>query len=139
MRTSAFLTLAVLLMLGAPCFAGDMKVGFVYVSPVGDAGYSYAHDQGRLAVEAMDGVSTSFVESVAEGQDSKRVILNMTRKGYSVCGKILTYGSQNRLIYNIGVLVMPKRRIKLPRRIHPEQSIEAGFVQVYKPRRFFKF
>ncbi|AMD91919.1 hypothetical protein AXF15_01480 [Desulfomicrobium orale DSM 12838] len=84
MRTSAFLTLAVLLMLGAPCFAGDMKVGFVYVSPVGDAGYSYAHDQGRLAVEAMDGVSTSFVESVAEGQDSERVILNMARKGYSV-------------------------------------------------------
>lgn len=57
----------------------ELQVGFVYVSPVGDAGYSYAHDQGRLAVEAMDGVTT--VESVAEGQDSERVIMNMARKG----------------------------------------------------------
>ena len=64
--------------------AKDMKVGFVYVSPIGDAGYSYAHDQGRKAVEAMDGVTTSYVESVKEGPDSERVILNMARKGYDV-------------------------------------------------------
>jgi len=62
----------------------DMKVGFVYVSPIGDAGYSYAHDVGRQAVEAMDGVTTSYVESVPEGPDSERVILNMARKGYDV-------------------------------------------------------
>ena len=36
--------------------AKDMNVGFVYVSPIGDAGWSYAHDQGRLKVEDMDGV-----------------------------------------------------------------------------------
>jgi basic membrane protein A and related proteins len=60
----------------------EMKVGFVYVSPIGDAGYSYAHDVGRQAVEAMDGVTTSYVESVPEGPDSERVILNMARKGY---------------------------------------------------------
>ena len=58
----------------------DMKVGFVYVSPIGDAGYSYAHDVGRQAVEAMDGVTTSYVESVPEGPDSERVILNMARR-----------------------------------------------------------
>ena len=62
----------------------EMKVGFVYVSPIGDAGYSYSHDVGRQAVEAMDGVTTSYVESVAEGPDSERVILNMARKGYDV-------------------------------------------------------
>lgn len=62
----------------------EMKVGFVYVSPIGDAGYSYAHDVGRQAVEAMDGVTTSYVESVSEGPDSERVILNMARKGYDV-------------------------------------------------------
>jgi basic membrane protein A len=61
-----------------------MQVGFVYVSPIGDAGWSYAHDQGRLAVEAMDGVSTAYVEAVQEGPDSERVILNMARKGYDV-------------------------------------------------------
>jgi len=84
MRKSILLVFIALLALGSTCFAEDLKVGFVYVSPVGDAGYSYAHDQGRLAVEAMDGVTTSFVESVAEGQDSERVILNMARKGYDV-------------------------------------------------------
>lgn len=62
----------------------EMKVGFVYVSPIGDAGYSYAHDVGRQAVEAMDNVTTSYVESVPEGPDSERVILNMARKGYDV-------------------------------------------------------
>ncbi len=62
----------------------DMKVGFIYVSPIGDAGWSFAHDQGRLAVEDMAGVSTSYVEAVSEGPDSERVILNMARKGYKV-------------------------------------------------------
>ena len=62
----------------------EMKVGFIYVSPIGDAGWSYAHDQGRLMVESMDGVTTSYVEAVPEGPDSERVMLNMARKGYDV-------------------------------------------------------
>ena len=62
----------------------DMKVGFVYVSPIGDAGWSYAHDQGRKAVEEMDGVTTAYVEAVAEGPDAERVMLNMARKGFKV-------------------------------------------------------
>ncbi len=61
--------------------AGELLVGFVYVSPVGDAGYSYAHDQGRKVVEEMDGVMTMYQEAVPEGPDSERVILNMARKG----------------------------------------------------------
>lgn len=64
--------------------AKDLKVGFVYVSPVGDAGYSYAHDLGRQAVAKMDGVKTYYVESVPEGADATRVINNMARKGYDV-------------------------------------------------------
>ena len=62
----------------------EYQVGFVYVSPIGDAGWSYAHDKGRLAVEAMEGVTTSYVEAVPEGPDSERVMLNMARKGYDV-------------------------------------------------------
>ena len=86
MRISKILAAA---LLGAGlCFsqamAKDMNVGFVYVSPIGDAGWSYAHDQGRLMVEEMDGVKTSYVEAVAEGPDSERVMLNMARKGYDV-------------------------------------------------------
>ena len=61
-----------------------LKVGFIYISPVGDAGYSYAHDLGRKMVSDMPGVETSFVESVPEGPDSERVILNMARKDYKL-------------------------------------------------------
>ena len=64
--------------------AEDMEVGFVYVSPIGDAGWSYAHDVGRQQVENMEGVTTSYVEAVAEGPDSERVMLNMARNGYDV-------------------------------------------------------
>jgi len=64
--------------------AKPLKAGFVYVSPVGDAGYSYAHDQGRKAVDALDYVTTAFVESVPEGADSERVIRNMARKDFDV-------------------------------------------------------
>ena len=61
-----------------------MQVGFVYVSPIGDAGWSYAHDKGRLYIDAMDGVTTAYVEAVPEGPDSERVMLNMARKNYDL-------------------------------------------------------
>jgi basic membrane protein A len=64
--------------------AKETQVGFVYVSPIGDAGWSYAHDEGRKMVEALPNVKTSYVEAVPEGPDSERVILNMARKGYDV-------------------------------------------------------
>jgi len=64
--------------------AKTLKAGFVYVSPVGDAGYSYAHDLGRKAVDGLDYVTTAYVESVPEGADSERVIRNMARKGFDV-------------------------------------------------------
>ncbi len=58
-----------------------LKVGFIYVSPIGDAGYSYAHDQGRKAIASMPGVETSYVEAVPEGPDSERVVTKMAREG----------------------------------------------------------
>jgi basic membrane protein A and related proteins len=64
--------------------AKDLQVGFLYVSPIGDAGWSYAHDLGRQAVAKLPGVKTSFVEAVPEGPDSERVMLNMARKDYDV-------------------------------------------------------
>ncbi|HBG18510.1 MAG TPA: BMP family ABC transporter substrate-binding protein [Desulfobulbaceae bacterium] len=62
----------------------EMKVGFVYVSPIGDAGYSYSHDKGRQAIEALPGVTTSYVEAVPEGPDSERVMQNMARKEFDI-------------------------------------------------------
>ena len=59
-----------------------LKVGFVYVGPVGDAGWTYAHDQGRKYLEAHNpNVQTAAVENVAEGADSERVFTDLARKG----------------------------------------------------------
>ena len=58
---------------GAPAGAKPaLKVAFVYVSPIGDAGWTYQHDQARLAMQQALGarVQTSVVEAVAEGADS---------------------------------------------------------------------
>ncbi len=58
-------------------------VGFVYVGPIGDGGWTYEHDQGRLAVEEHfgDKVETVFVESVPEGPDAIRVMQQMALNG----------------------------------------------------------
>ena len=63
--------------------AEKTKVGFVYVGPVTDFGWTYEHDQGRKAVEAAfgDKVETMYVESVPEGPDSERVMTDMALKG----------------------------------------------------------
>ena len=55
------------------------KVGFVYVGPIGDHGWTYEHNQGRLAVEKAFGnkVKTTFVEKVSEGADAQRVITRL--------------------------------------------------------------
>src|SRR5437660_157342 len=60
-----------------------LQVAFVYVSPVGEAGWTYQHDQGRIAMEKALGakVQTTFVESVAEGPDSERVIHDLAAQG----------------------------------------------------------
>ncbi|MEP3947237.1 BMP family ABC transporter substrate-binding protein [Ascidiaceihabitans sp.] len=75
---------AVALGLATSAFAEDKtKVGFVYVGPIGDGGWTYEHNKGREAVEAEfgDKVETVFVESVAEGPDSERVMTQMALNG----------------------------------------------------------
>lgn len=62
----------------------ETKVGFVYVGPIGDHGWSYQHDQGRLAVEKELGVTTSYVESVPEGADAERVIRKLASTGHDI-------------------------------------------------------
>ena len=62
------------------------KVGFVYVGPIGDHGWTYRHDIGRLAIEAEfgDAVETSFVENVSEGPDAERVIRQLASDGHDL-------------------------------------------------------
>ncbi len=62
------------------------KVGFVYVGPIGDHGWSYQHDQSRLALEKHfgDKIKTTYVENVPEGADAERVIRNLAKSGNKV-------------------------------------------------------
>jgi basic membrane protein A len=62
---------------------GPLKVAFAYVGPVGDAGWSYAHDLGRkAAVEKFgDKIATTFVENVPEGADAERVFRDLVDQG----------------------------------------------------------
>ncbi len=64
--------------------SAETKVGFVYVGPIGDHGYSYQHDQGRLAVEKALAVKTTYVESVQEGADAERVIRQLAAAGNDI-------------------------------------------------------
>jgi simple sugar transport system substrate-binding protein len=70
----------------APARPEPLKIGFVYVGPVGDAGWTYAHDLGRKHVEQVfgDKVKTTFVEKVPEGPDAERVIRDLVAQGNKV-------------------------------------------------------
>ncbi len=75
---------AVTLSASSLAFAEEkLKVGFVYVGPIGEHGWSYQHDQSRKAIEAKfgDKVKTTFVESVNEGADAERVIRKLASSG----------------------------------------------------------
>ena len=63
-----------------------LKAAWVYVGPVGDAGWTFAHDLGRKAVEAKygDQIKTTFVESVPEGADAERVIRDLAQQGNKI-------------------------------------------------------
>lgn len=66
--------------------AAPLKVGFVYVSPIGDAGWTFQHELGRREiVQAFGGkIETKFVESVPEGADAERVIREMAQGGRGI-------------------------------------------------------
>ena len=78
--------LAVLLMplfLVTTVSADKLQVGFIYVGPTGDHGWTYMHDEGRKAIEAEfgDDVTTTYVESVKYGPDAERVMTQMAMNG----------------------------------------------------------
>ncbi len=85
---------AVLLMTGAggamaqekAAGAEKLKVGFVYIGPVSDHGYSYQHDEGRIELEKAlgDKVTTTYVENVSDGADAERVIEQLAAQGHKL-------------------------------------------------------
>ncbi|MBM2575090.1 BMP family ABC transporter substrate-binding protein [Jannaschia sp. Os4] len=85
-RRTLLATVAALAATATGAFADGhepLKVGFVYVGPIGDGGWTYQHDQGRLAVEEEfgDRVETIYQENVPEGADAERVITQMALQG----------------------------------------------------------
>jgi len=73
------------MMTALPAFAQEekLKVGFIYVGPVGDGGWSYQHDLGRQAIEKEfgDKVETTYIESVPEGADAERALTQLALAG----------------------------------------------------------
>jgi len=67
----------------APAKAEPLKIAFAYVGPVGDGGWTFAHDNARKALEKEfgDKIQTSFVENVPESADAERVIRDMATQG----------------------------------------------------------
>jgi len=89
-RASVF-SLAAMLATSAPTLHAQsaappkppLKVAFVYVSPIGEAGWTFQHEQGRLAMQKAlgDKVVSTAVEAVAEGADSERVMRDLVAQG----------------------------------------------------------
>ncbi len=82
-----FALLACMIGLSTSAVAGDkLKVGFVYISPIGDAGWTYQHDLGRLELEKQlgDKVETKYIDSVPEGPEAERVIRNLAKDGHDL-------------------------------------------------------
>jgi simple sugar transport system substrate-binding protein len=81
-----FLAIAAAFAISLPARAEPLKAAFIYVGPRGDAGWSFAHDEGRKLTQQKlgDKVVTSFVESVPEGPDAERVIRDLVAKGNKV-------------------------------------------------------
>lgn len=87
-RSTLARTLAAAALLGAAipfaAHAAPPKTAFVYVSPVGDAGWTYQHDQGRRALEKALGSRATVVEGVSEGPDAERVLRDLAQQGHQL-------------------------------------------------------
>ena len=72
--------------LGTASAQGKLKVGFIYVGPVGDFGWTYQHEVGRRALEKEFGnkIETTFLEKVSEGPDAERSIQQLARAGHQL-------------------------------------------------------
>src|ERR1700674_4220865 len=87
MRKILIAAAAVMLTAGASLFgasaAEKLKVGFIYLGPVGDLGWTYQHELARQALvkEFGDKIETTYLENVPEGPDAERSIEQLVRAG----------------------------------------------------------
>ena len=88
-RTSLAMLAACAAALALPAAAQPkepLKIGFIYVSPIGDAGWTHQHDIARIAMEKnlAGKVTTKYIESVPEGADAERVIRELAQSGHKL-------------------------------------------------------
>jgi basic membrane protein A and related proteins len=71
---------------GAEKTADKLKVGFIYLGPIGDMGWTYQHEVGRqgLAKDLGDKVETTYLENIPEGPDAERSIEQLVRSGHKL-------------------------------------------------------
>ena len=86
LKTALFALLSLAVFAPVATAQDKLKVGFVYVGPIGDHGWSYQHNVGRLMLEETfgDKVETTYVENVPEGQDAERVIRQLAADGHGL-------------------------------------------------------
>ncbi len=74
---------AVAMAAAAPAATTPLNIGFVYISPIGDAGWTTQHDQARKEMEKALGskITTKYVENVPESADAERVIRDLAQTG----------------------------------------------------------
>ena len=87
MKLLKLLAVVLSVMFFSTAYAGDkVKIGFIYVGPVGDHGWTYRHDIGRQDVQKHfgDKVEIKYIESVPEGPDAERVMRSMANEGMDI-------------------------------------------------------
>jgi basic membrane protein A len=86
MMAAAALGLAIGAAITGAAAQDKLKIGFIYVGPIGDMGWSYQHEVGRRGIEdAFKGkIETSFLENVNEGPDAERSIEQLVRTGHKL-------------------------------------------------------
>jgi basic membrane protein A len=63
----------------------ELRVAFIYNGPIGDLGWIYAHEQGRLLLqEQIPGIETAYIENVPEGPEAERIIRDYAENGYDL-------------------------------------------------------
>jgi basic membrane protein A len=109
---------------------GELKVGFVYIGSITDEGYTQAHDQGRLAIEAM-GIPTMYVENVPENADAEKAIRDLIDQG---CTLIYTT-SFGFMDWTINVAKQfPKVKFAHCSGFKRADNVSTYFGKVYEPR-----
>jgi simple sugar transport system substrate-binding protein len=82
--TSTLFVVIGLILLSTTTFAKDPKIGFIYIGPPGDHGWTYMHDQGRQDIEIDLGFETTYIENVPENADAVRAIRKLAASGHDL-------------------------------------------------------